>query len=260
MTRLLKHVDRPMIPSPRTYKALAAAFRRPPPSDKNALTVETVDISTVAEAAAAAEEESTLHEGEGEGVGDTVESTGSEGIGAVKGGSGVATGVGAGADEGEGNFSPKITEGGAATTEASGVAKVEGGVVPTASASASSVTPGAAGGTEQDVKVTKAAEAGPGGVAGGLDGSSKVKESLAENEREEDEAEDDNGMGEFVPDRYMRPDEAARRKLKVESATPLLRLSRPSQPNTEALAGEEIEEVWWDIFRCGVVHEKLGVE
>lgn len=60
---------------------------------------------------------------------------------------------------------------------------------------------------------------------------------------EESANEDDQQNDEFVPDVHMRRGETACRKLCVEGASPLLKVSRVSPATSEALGGEETEEV-----------------
>lgn len=174
-----------MLPPPRTYKSLAASFRRPAARDNKSLTltVETVDIQAAA-AKAAAEAEMVSPDNSGKGYQKEGEQRENE--------------------EGD--------------TMVPAAPKLEGGSGK-----------GSRGGTTRTSSFT----------LGGASGSGAPAEAKGEEGAEGEE---------FVPDPHMRRDETACRKVKVEEAAPLLRMSRSSPPASEALAGEEVQEVQCAIF------------
>lgn len=76
----------------------------------------------------------------------------------------------------------------------------------------------------------------------------KLREAGEESGNEDDDQQND----EFVPDVHMRRGETACRKLCVEGVSPLLNVSRVSPATSEALGGEETEEVRFGVFISGI--------
>lgn len=235
------------------------------------LTTDTVDIAAAAAAAAAvaeaaaaatveAEERAAAEEtgeadaegvdavaeagvGAGEGVVVGVGAEGSVGAVGVEGGGGLGGDVGGGGGGGEGGAvtsSEVVGDGKGKGEEESRGGGGDGGSEGTTKASQEKVE----GGGEKE------GEEGPAGRkqgVGGGDGKDNKEPEKEEQERDgqqnEKEEEEEEGGEEFVPDARMRRGETACRKLTVESAAPLVRLSRVSPATSEALAGEETEEV-----------------
>ncbi len=181
---------------------------------------------------------------------------------AAGGGSGLVVdpveviGTGAGAEPPSSRVAGRGTSGNAKDGAEGG----DGGELSSSAAAAATPGEGAAGspsqpgGAQQQQQERQGGdgdeEAGQqaGGVGGGDGGDvggeeQESEESAADDDADEEEDGDDDNQEEFSPDPRMRRGETACRKLRVEGAAPTVRLSRPSPPTSEALAGEEIEEV-----------------
>lgn len=202
------------------------------------LTTDTVDIAAAAAAAAAvAEAAAAAAEAEAEAEAEEGSATGGEGdarTGTEEPAIGDEDVGGEGVDViGGGSRAKKEAVGGGVPASGDTVGGVKGGTIG-----------GGSGTVEDDGK--KAQEQQQYQQYQQVEDNADNEEQAEEmNEKEKDEEGDEEH---FVADPHMRRGETVCRKLRVEGAAPLVRLSRTSPATSEALAGEETEEVTWDLY------------